>query len=170
VMPPKERSRPLVVAGVQRGGLHQSSIATTRRAERCLEMSLHLHRYATWCVVRLRSSVKRLTRSQLITGKAPYEDKTQQTYYKDVVELKQRRAKPTRQNSLGKISVPAELWDVVYGCWRNRPHMRLNMKQVLACLDIDIDEIYQVHKPPYFSTNVLRSCEYRWTCAEGLLS
>jgi hypothetical protein len=81
-----------------------------------------------------------------------------ETYYADIVKSKGRRGRPLPHNCVGNFAVSSDLWDLVYGCWRDRPRLRLTMRHVLAWLNVDADPIYQPQNPPYFTTKVLRDC------------
>jgi hypothetical protein len=99
-----------------------------------------------------------------MTGKPPFAKMNKDMYYKHVVAENKRREKPRKQDALGNMRVSDELWEMVVGCWRDRPHQRLTMKHVLAHLDIDIAPIYQSHKPPYFTLLASKKCKYILFC------
>lgn len=94
-----------------------------------------------------------------MTKEPPFFKMTQETYYKHAVVDNMRRDKLRKQDRLGNVRVSDEIWEMVKGCWRDRPHLRLSMKHVLACLDVNVAPIYESHKPPYFTMRAHKNCE-----------
>jgi hypothetical protein len=101
---------------------------------------------------------------------APFEDKTDEEHFNEVVMSKIRPPPPSQKNCLGGFSVSEGLWDLIMRCWRHRPEIRLNIKHVLAYYDIDPNPIFQPFNGPHFVTKAVRKCWLYFTIRSDMVA